>query len=67
MRLRPFLEVNQMQIGHIELFVTNNVAQAARRLSQRGLAFQGNDGSNECLTFTDPDGHWFQLVNPEVH
>lgn len=37
MRLRPFLEANQMQIEHIELFVT------------------------------DPDGHWFQLVNPEVH
>lgn len=33
-------------------------------LRARGLQFRGTDGSDRCLTFTDPDGHWFQLVNP---
>jgi len=28
-----------------------------KRLESRGLAFQGTDGSERCLTFTDPDGH----------
>ncbi|MEK7469696.1 MAG: VOC family protein [Planctomycetota bacterium] len=34
-------------------------------LKNRGLVFKGTDGSDRCLTFTDPFGNWFQLVNPE--
>ena len=33
-------------------------------LKARGLEIRGTDGSPRCPTFTDPDGHWFQLVNP---
>ena len=33
-------------------------------LQSRGLEVRGTDGSPRCPTFTDPDGHWFQLVNP---
>ena len=33
-------------------------------LEERGLVFAGNDGSERCPTFTDPDGNWFQLVDP---
>lgn len=33
------------------------------RLQQRGLKLQGNDGPG-CHTFADPDGNWFQLVDP---
>ena len=33
-------------------------------LEIKGLVFKGFDGSENCLTFTDPDGNWFQLVNP---
>ena len=33
-------------------------------LTSRGLEIRGADGSPRCPTFTDPDGHWFQLVNP---
>ena len=33
-------------------------------LKSRGLEIRGTDGSPRCPTFTDPDGHWFQLVNP---
>ncbi|MBP9191696.1 MAG: VOC family protein [Ignavibacteria bacterium] len=36
-------------------------------LVTRGLEFLGTDGSDKCLTFTDPDGNWFQLVNPDQH
>ena len=37
-------------------------------LESRGLRLTGCDGGNEkCPTFRDPDGHWFQLVNPREH
>ncbi len=36
-------------------------------LENKGLVFKGTDGSERCLTFTDPDGNWFQLVNPDEH
>jgi catechol 2,3-dioxygenase-like lactoylglutathione lyase family enzyme len=35
--------------------------------SSRGLEFSGTDGSDRCPTFRDPDGNWFQLVNPADH
>jgi hypothetical protein len=28
------------------------------------LTFRGDDGGDAFPTFTDPDGHWFQLANP---
>ena len=37
---------------------------AAAELAERGVVFRGTDGSPKCRTFTDPEGHWFQLVNP---
>ena len=43
---------------------TDDVTATADKLRQHGLIFKGTDGSDSCLTFTDPDGHWFQLVNP---
>src|SRR5690606_12381062 len=43
---------------------TDDVSASADSLRKRGLIFKGTDGSDGCLTFTDPDGHWFQLVNP---
>jgi len=46
---------------------TDDLAQTAREWEGRGLTFRGTDGSDACLTFTDPDGHWFQLVNPADH
>lgn len=33
-------------------------------LESRGVVFRGFDGSPDCPTFTDPDGHWFQLASP---
>src|SRR2546428_8088157 len=46
---------------------THDLATTASRLRERGLVFDGTDGSDKCLTFCDPDGHWFQLVNPNDH
>jgi len=30
-----------------------------------GLQFTGDDGSAREPTFVDPDGHWFQIVDPK--
>jgi catechol 2,3-dioxygenase-like lactoylglutathione lyase family enzyme len=38
--------------------------QTVEELKNRGLKFKGTDGSERCLTFSDPDGNWYQLVNP---
>ena len=46
---------------------TNNLEKTRDKLVERGLSFAGTDGSENCLTFTDPDGNWFQLVNPDEH
>jgi catechol 2,3-dioxygenase-like lactoylglutathione lyase family enzyme len=43
---------------------TADLEATRSELESRGLVFRGQDGSEECLTFTDPDGNWFQLVNP---
>lgn len=49
------------------VFYTDNLEDAKNTLEQKGIVFKGTDGSDKCLTFNDPDGHWLQLVNPEDH
>lgn len=49
------------------VFYTNNLDKTVEELKDRGLKFLGTDGSDRCLTFTDPDGNWFQLVDPNSH
>lgn len=44
------------------VFYTDDLAAAVETLRSRGLEFRGTDGSPDCLTFTGPDGEWFQLV-----
>ncbi len=46
---------------------TDDLEKSVSELTSRGLRFKGNDGSSQCPTFTDPDGNWFQLVNPQDH
>lgn len=41
---------------------TDDLDSERRRIEQNGVSILGTDGSDDCLTFTDPDGHWFQLV-----
>ena len=43
---------------------TDDLDATVADLESKGLEFRGTDGSPGCLTFTDPDGNWFQLVSP---
>ena len=43
---------------------TDDLEYSSRALVERGLTFKGTVDTKKCLTFTDLDGHWFQLVNP---
>lgn len=69
--LRPTLsplQSHDYQSSNVGFVIyTNNLERAVRKLETKGLRFRGTDGSDKCLTFTDPDGHWFQLVNPDEH
>ncbi|HEX9746488.1 MAG TPA: VOC family protein [bacterium] len=48
-------------------FYTKELQAKMKELKSRGLEFSGDDGTPDCPTFHDPDGHWFQLVNPGKH
>lgn len=49
------------------VFYTDDLWKTRDELLKRGITFSGTDGSDNCLTFKDPDGNWFQLVNPDQH
>lgn len=71
--LRPKKNSNRIEIDEYGkskigiVLYTENLDKTAEDLKSKGLEFKGIDGSEKCLTFTDPDGNWFQLVNPEEH
>ena len=46
---------------------THDVEAERTALVQKGLKIKGTVDSDKCYTFTDPDGNWFQLVNPHDH
>jgi catechol 2,3-dioxygenase-like lactoylglutathione lyase family enzyme len=46
---------------------TSNVEKVLKELVDKGLQVKGTVDSNKCYTFTDPDGNWFQLVDPDDH
>jgi catechol 2,3-dioxygenase-like lactoylglutathione lyase family enzyme len=46
---------------------TDDLPATLAHLKSRGLLPTGADGGPKCPTFTDPDGHWFQVVNPKDH
>ena len=41
---------------------TDDLPRTRAELEARGLVFDGEDGG--CAAFSDPDGNWFQLVDP---
>ena len=45
----------------------SDLERTMAELVSRGVTFAGTDGSEKCPTFTDPDGNWFQLVDPNDH
>ncbi len=50
--------------GHALVLYTDDLAATRAALEAHGVTMDGTDGSPKCLTFRDPDGYWFQLVNP---
>jgi predicted enzyme related to lactoylglutathione lyase len=44
---------------------TKDLDATAVKLAEAGLVFKGTVDSDRCLTFRDPDGNWFQLVDPQ--
>jgi catechol 2,3-dioxygenase-like lactoylglutathione lyase family enzyme len=46
---------------------TDDLDGTRSTLVEKGVEFLGFDGSENCLTFRDPAGHWLQLVNPNDH
>ena len=45
----------------------DNVEESLKELELKGVEMKGTVDSSKCHTFTDPDGNWFQLVNPNDH
>jgi catechol 2,3-dioxygenase-like lactoylglutathione lyase family enzyme len=46
---------------------TDDLLGTVEIFRQRGVVFGVPDGADRCYTFMDPDGHWFQLVDPADH
>lgn len=44
---------------------TDALAETVAYLTQHGVHCQS--APDGCYLFTDPDGHWFQLVDPQTH
>lgn len=53
------------QAAHGLVLYTDDLDATAARLAAAGVIVEGNDGSDRCLTFRDPDGNWFQLTQEE--
>ena len=49
---------------HAIVLYTDDLKATQQQLSGRGVQCQVMSDSDKCLTFTDPDGHWYQLVDP---
>ena len=49
-----------MHFGHLEIFVKDPLAAKDFYVNVLGFKL-------ESLTFTDPDGNWFPLIDPNNH
>ncbi len=49
------------------VFYSTSLDEEIELLKSRGLVIRGTVDTDRCFTFTDPDGNWFQMVNPEEH
>jgi predicted enzyme related to lactoylglutathione lyase len=46
---------------------SDNIDESLRKLNEKGVEIKGMVDSSKCYTFTDPNGNWLQLVNPNDH
>ena len=65
--LRPrktYISAENYQSANMAIVIyTDNVEETVKQYTSAGLILKGNDGENNP-TFTDPDGNWFQIANP---
>lgn len=52
------------QAGAGIVLYTEDLPAKLSDYQQRGLKIQPMPDEPDCYVFTDPDGHWFQLVDP---
>ena len=65
---QPPLAAARYEQGAIGIVLyTENLEEQLEVLKERGLEFKGAVDSDKCYTFTDPDGNWSQLVDPNDH
>lgn len=62
---RPHPSIDYRKASSAIVLYTGNLEETVSKLKARGLVFRGTDGSDYRPTLTDPDGNWFQLVNPD--
>lgn len=58
------LKYQDANVGFV--IYTDNLEEAKKHFLSKGVSFKGTDGSENCLTLTDDDGNWFQLVENEA-
>lgn len=46
---------------------TDDIEESLKQLRGKGVEIRGMVDSNKCYSFTDPNGNWFQLVDPNDH
>lgn len=43
---------------------TDDLAATIARLEEQGIELFSTEPTGQCYNFTDPDGHWIQVVDP---
>ena len=65
--LRPsnnnYIAETYQQTNIALVIYVEDLEKALKDMTGKGVVFKGNDGVN-CYTFTDLDGNWIQLVDP---
>jgi catechol 2,3-dioxygenase-like lactoylglutathione lyase family enzyme len=60
---KPLSQPSYQQAQAGIVLYTSDEPATMKELSARGLVINGEDTG--CPCFSDPDGHWWQIVNPE--
>jgi catechol 2,3-dioxygenase-like lactoylglutathione lyase family enzyme len=63
----PSAASTYQRAGIVFVLYTDDLSATLADLKAKEIFPHGNDGSAKCPTFRDPDGHWFQIVNPQDH
>ena len=65
---RPLSDVANYEDSRLAIvFYTTDLPGTVAALRQRDLVVEWMPNEESCYTFTDPDGNWFQLVDPTGH